>query len=142
MKVKKVAVTAAVCAALMGSQASFAEEQPFAAEGMGFAFDDAQGSSVEMSELSGSEMDETEGASGWPTAILGGGGGAVGGNDGYNATAENPTWGGWGSAVFSGAAGGALGGFFTPSPSTAVGVGYGAGVASGASTGVTQNAGW
>jgi hypothetical protein len=62
MKVKKVAVTAAVCAALMGSQASFAEEQPFAAEGMGFAFDDAQGSSVEMSELSGSEMEKTKGA--------------------------------------------------------------------------------
>ena len=62
MKVKKVAVTAAVCAALMGTQASFAEEQPFAAEGIDFAFDDAQVSSVEMNELSGSEMDETVGA--------------------------------------------------------------------------------
>ncbi|RUM92396.1 MAG: hypothetical protein DSZ28_09650 [Thiothrix sp.] len=64
MKVKKVAVTAAVCAALMGSQASFAEEQPLAAEGMDFAFDDAQVSSVQVSELSGLEMDETKGANG------------------------------------------------------------------------------
>jgi len=62
MKVKKVAVTAAVCAALLGSQGVMAEEQPIGAEGMGFAFDDAQVSSVEMSELSGVEMDETKGS--------------------------------------------------------------------------------
>ena len=62
MKVKKVAVTATVCAALMGSQTSFAEEQPFAAEGMNFAFDDAKVSSVKMSELSELEMEKTEGA--------------------------------------------------------------------------------
>jgi hypothetical protein len=142
MKMKKVAVTAAVCAALLGSQGVMAEEQPIGAEGMDFAFDDAQVSSVEMSELSGTEMDATEGAYGPASAATGAVGGAVGGNDGYNATAENPTWGGWGSAVFSGAAGGAVGGFFTPSTSTAAGVGYGAGVASGAATGVTQNAGW
>jgi len=62
MKVKKVAVTVAVCAALMGGQACFAEEQPFAVGGMGFAFDGAKVSSVQMSELSGLEMEETEGA--------------------------------------------------------------------------------
>ncbi|RUM92397.1 MAG: hypothetical protein DSZ28_09655 [Thiothrix sp.] len=66
MKVKKVAVTAAVCAALLGSQGVMAEEQPIGAEGMGFAFDDAQVSSVQMSKLSGSEMEETEGAWGGP----------------------------------------------------------------------------
>ena len=62
MKVKKVAVTAAVCAALMGTQAVVAEEQRFAAEGMDFAFDDAKVSSAQMNELSGSEMDETVGS--------------------------------------------------------------------------------
>ena len=56
----------------MGSQASFAEEQPFPAEGMGFAFDNAEVSSVEMSELSGSEMDETEGAKYAPGPIVSG----------------------------------------------------------------------
>jgi len=65
MKVKKVAVTAAVCAALMGTQAVLAEEQPFAAEGMDFAFDDAKVTSVQMSELSGVEMEETVGAWSW-----------------------------------------------------------------------------
>ena len=57
MKLKKVAVTAAVCSALMGPQAVVAEE-----EDTGFAFDNAQVSSLEMSELSGSEMDATRGA--------------------------------------------------------------------------------
>ena len=38
-----------------------AEEQPIGAEGMGFAFDNAEIASVQMSELSGTEMDETEG---------------------------------------------------------------------------------
>ena len=69
MKVKKVAVTAAVCAALMGSQASLAEEQLFPTEGMNFAFDDAKVSSVGMSELSGMEMDATEGEF-WPRPIF------------------------------------------------------------------------
>jgi hypothetical protein len=36
-----------------------AEEQPIGAEGMGFAFDNAEIASVQMSELSGTEMDET-----------------------------------------------------------------------------------
>jgi len=45
----------------MINQVFIAEEQPFSSDGMDFAFDDAQVSSVEMSELSGSEMDETEG---------------------------------------------------------------------------------
>ena len=142
MKVKKVAVTAAVCAALLGSQGVMAEEQPIGAEGMGFAFDDVRVSSVEMSELSGTEMEETEGAYGLPSAVTGGGAGFLGGNDGYNATAEHPTWGGWGSSVISGTLGGAFGGFFTPSAATAAQLGYGAGVISGATTGTTQNAGW
>jgi len=66
MKVKNVAVTAAVCAALMGTQGVMAEEQPIGAEGMDFAFDNAEVSSVEMSELDSSEMDETKGAWWWP----------------------------------------------------------------------------
>ncbi|RUM92402.1 MAG: hypothetical protein DSZ28_09680 [Thiothrix sp.] len=70
MKVKKVAVTAAVCAALLGSQGVMAEEQPLAAEGMDFAFDNAQVFSVQMSELSGSEMDATEGEF-WPIVFGG-----------------------------------------------------------------------
>lgn len=57
MKLKKVAVTAAVCSALIGPQVVVSEE-----EGTGFAFDNAQVSSVEMSELSSSEMDATRGA--------------------------------------------------------------------------------
>jgi hypothetical protein len=61
--------TVAVCAALMGSQGVLAEEQPFQAEGMDFAFDDAKVASVEMSELSGAEMDETEGK-GWGWVIV------------------------------------------------------------------------
>jgi hypothetical protein len=63
MKVKKVAVTAAVCAALLGSQGVMAEEQPIGAEGMDFVFDDAEVSSVEILELSGMEMEVTKGAS-------------------------------------------------------------------------------
>jgi hypothetical protein len=62
MKVKKVALAAAVCAALMSTLGVAAEDQPFPAEGMGFAFDTSEISRV--SELSGDEMDETEGANG------------------------------------------------------------------------------
>ena len=39
-----------------------AEEQPIGAEGMGFVFDNAKMSSVQMSELSDSEMNKTRGA--------------------------------------------------------------------------------
>jgi len=49
-----------------------AEEQPIGAEGMDFAFDNAEVSSVEMSELSGVEMEETEGAKYRPGPIVGG----------------------------------------------------------------------
>ena len=63
MKVKKVAVTAVVCAVLMSIQAVVEDEKPFPAEGMGFAFVNSEGSSVQVSELSGPEMDETKGAS-------------------------------------------------------------------------------
>ena len=63
MKVEKVALAAAVCAALMGTQAVLAEKQPLR---MGFAFDSAEVSSVEMLELSGAEMEETVGAFSWP----------------------------------------------------------------------------
>ena len=59
MKVKKVVFAAVVCAALMSTQAVLAEEQPLR---MGFAFDNAEVSSVEMLELNGTEMEETEGA--------------------------------------------------------------------------------
>ena len=102
MKVKNVAVTAAVCAALMGSQATFAEEQP---EGMDFAFDNAEGSSVQMSELSGSEMDETEGA--WVYPALNGGVGLLTSTGAYLVTSPNPTWQGLGNSAVSGAVSGA-----------------------------------
>jgi hypothetical protein len=123
MKVKKVAVTAAVCAALMGSQASFAEEQPFAAEGMGFAFDDAQVSSVQMSELSGSEMDETEGrflltpAIGFGIGVAGYGIGTVASGNDWN----------WGNAATAGLAG-AVAGPFATSPAAAGAIGGGAAI--------------
>jgi len=77
MKVKKLAVTAAVCAALMGTQGVMAEEQPIGAEGMDFAFENGKVSSVQVSELNGTEMDETEGALGSPqyhgAGFIGGG---------------------------------------------------------------------
>jgi len=98
MKVNKVAVTAAVCVALMGSQAGFAEEQPFAEEGMGFAFDDGEVSSVEMSELSGVEMEETLGA----LTI------SNGGNWG-NTWTQAGIWGGAGAAAGGGLGGAAAG---------------------------------
>jgi len=103
MKVKKVAVTAAVCAALLGSQGVMAEEQPIAAEGMNFAFDDAQVSSVEMSKLSGVEMDETVGA----LTV------SNGGNWG-NTLSQSALWGAAGAAAgggWAGAAAGAAAGF-------------------------------
>jgi len=46
----------------LSTQVVFAEEQPFPAENMGFAFDNTKMSSVQMSALSDSEMDETVGA--------------------------------------------------------------------------------
>ena len=105
MKVKNVAVAAAVCAALVGSQASLAEEQPIAAEGMDFAFDDAEVSSVEMSELSGVEMEETEGA--WaPLPILNAGIGGLTSTGTYLITSPNPTAGGFGASAISGAGAG------------------------------------
>jgi hypothetical protein len=65
MKVKQLAVTVAVCAALMVAQDVIAEERSITAERMDYAFNDAQDSSVRISELSNVEMDETEGASSW-----------------------------------------------------------------------------
>jgi len=109
MKVKRVAVTATVCAALLGSgsQGVMAEEQSIGAEGMDFAFDNAQVSSVEMSELSGVEMEETEGA--WIPQAAGAALGA-----GWNAyqyfgtVGSDWTWTGLGTAVGTGAVGGAI----------------------------------
>jgi len=121
MKVKKVAVTAAVCAALLGSQGVMAEEQPIAAEGMDFAFDNAQVFSVQMSELSGTEMEETEGAS-WVNV----GGGLIGGGASlgtYVITSPHPTWGGAVNSAVSGAAAGA----FSPMTSWPQGVAIGLG---------------
>jgi hypothetical protein len=120
MKMKKVAVTAAVCAALLGSQGVMAEEQPIGAEGMDFAFDDAQVSSVQMSELSGAEMDATEGA--WWPVFTGAVGGIVGGTT-YAVTSPNPSWGGLAGSVAGGAIAGATGG--------TAGAVYGGGILSG-----------
>ena len=109
MKVKNVAVTvtAVVCAALVGTQGVMAEEQPTGAEDMGFAFDNAEVASAEMSELSGAEMDETEGA--WVPqatgATLGAGWNAY---QYFGSVGSDWTWSGLGTAVGTGAVGGAV----------------------------------
>ncbi|RUM92399.1 MAG: hypothetical protein DSZ28_09665 [Thiothrix sp.] len=116
MKVKKVAVTAAVCAALLGSQGVMAEEQAIGAEGMGFAFDDAQVFSVQMSELSGSEMDATEGAV--VGNLIGGGVSIVTAGATYYVTSPNPNPGGAAAAMDSAA----VGGFVNPGASVPIGI--------------------
>jgi hypothetical protein len=119
MKVKNVAVTVAVCAALMGSQGVLAEEQPFQAEGMDFAFDDAKVVSVQMSELSGTEMEETEGAE-WVSPAYNGLGALGGGVSGGYAAGSGYVDGGGTSpsgfigAVVGGAVEGAIGGGVSP----------------------------
>jgi len=130
--VKKVAVTAAVCAALIGSQGVMAEEQPIGAEGMGFAFDDAQASSVQMSELSGSEMEETEGAF---TPAIGFGIGVLSYGATTWATGNDWSWGAAGAAGLSGAISGGLGAI-----GGSAGWGAAGAAGSGALAGATQ--GW
>jgi hypothetical protein len=132
MKVKKVAVTAAVCAALLGSQGVMAEEQPIGAEGMDFAFDDAQVSSVQMSELSGVEMEETEGA--WLSNAAGAGIGSVSSMSSYVITSPSPTWGG----LINSGVGGAVSGAMSPASSYPLGVsiGVGNGIADGYGSGL------
>jgi hypothetical protein len=131
MKVKKVAVTAAVCAALLGSQGVMAEEQPIGAEGMDFAFDDAGVTSVQVSELGATEMSETEGAYGPVDAAIGAGSGLYGGGYGYIAAGgRNPYE--FANSAIGGAFAGGVSGAISPSPVSAIGTGF----ASGAATGV------
>jgi Zn-dependent protease len=122
----------------MGSQGVLAEEQPFQAEGMDFAFDDAQVASVQMSELSGSEMDETEGAYGPVDAVIGGGSGLYGGGYSYIAAGGRDPYGFVNSAL-GGAWGGAVSGAISPTPITAAGAGFASGVATGTYNAATGN---
>jgi hypothetical protein len=95
---------------------------------MDFAFDDAKVSSVRMSELSGTEMEETEGA--WGAASVAGGvvGGISAGATYATTAGPNFGWGSFGVATAGGAAAGAA------NPITAwpqgAGIGGAAGIAS------------
>ena len=137
MKVKNLAVTAAVCAALMGTQGVMAEEQPIGAEGMDFAFDNAQVSSVEMSELSGVEMDETEGSKFKPNPINIAGGATSAGTAAvtYQVLSPSPTIGGYLTSVGEGAVAGYA------SPTTAIESGFGVGAGNAVSDGINYGVG-
>jgi len=105
-----------------------AEEQPLAAEGMDFAFDDAQVSSVEMSELSGVEMDETKGAVG-EYQVLNGVTGLGFSTGTYLTSSPSPTWQGFLNSAGSGALSGAM----APNPVSAATLGATAGALNAAS---------
>ena len=99
-----------------------AGEQPFTEEGMDFAFYDAKVSSVDMSELSGTEMDETEGAAGEYQVLnsLTGLGFSTGT---YLVTSPSPSWQGFPNSAGSGALSGAM----APTPMSAATLGATAG---------------